>query len=99
MKFHHSFLNERSLINYSNNSGSFYEKAPKRDRSISGLSQTSFFTYQPLQVAVEVEELVRAIPFGKFHRFLIAFHWIVFISSSFLAYNFCFLLMDPVYLC
>ena len=52
-----------------------------------------------LNMPIAPIDIMRALPFGKFHMILIAIHLILYISSSFTIYNMGFLQMIPAYQC
>jgi MFS family permease len=42
---------------------------------------------------------MKAIPFSKFHKILIAIHLMLYISTSFITYNMVYFQLEPVYSC
>jgi hypothetical protein len=56
-------------------------------------------TNESQQLPIAPIDIMRALPFGKFHTILIAIHVILYISSSFTIYNMGFLQMLPAYQC
>jgi len=60
---------------------------------------TTFFQYIPNNMLVQIDEILKSIPFGKMQKLIVALHFMMYISTSFLVYNYCFLLMMPVYSC
>ena len=48
---------------------------------------------------VTVEDILAQIPFGKMQYYLIAFHFMMFVTTSFIAFNYSFFLMYPMYNC
>lgn len=48
---------------------------------------------------VSIEDILEAIPFGRMQYFIVIFHFLMFVTTSFLVYNYCFFLMFPQYKC
>ena len=69
-------------------------------RNHSILKDDSFFrTDDPDADPVQIDNVLRVIPFGRFHWILLVIYTILFISTSTLALNFAFFLMPQAYLC
>ena len=51
------------------------------------------------EVILSPVDVIRAIPFGRFHYILIIIHLILYVSSSVVIYNMAFLQMYPAYEC
>ncbi len=63
-------------------------------RDVSG---TTYINEEQIEIAPV--DVMRAIPFGRFHWILIIVHFMMYISSSFILYNMGFLQMGQVYQC
>ena len=62
-------------------------------------ADSEFFRFTPNTMLVEIGDILKAMPFGRMQKFVIFMHFLMFISSSFIIYNYCFFLMSPTYLC
>ena len=70
-----------------------------KDR-ISVIKDDSFFmTDNPDADPVQIVDILKVIPFGKFHWILITMYTIMMLSTSILSFNFAFFLMPQAYLC
>ncbi len=74
------------------------EGKPTPERKPSNLDLISeddseYFKFVPDKLAVHLDEIIHAIPFGKMQWYLIFFHFFMYVSTSFLIYNYCFFLM------
>ena len=68
------------------------DRSPLRDDSF-------FHTGDPNQDKITAMDVLRKIPHGRFHTIMTLVYFILFISTSTLAYNFAFFLMPQSYLC
>ena len=48
---------------------------------------------------VSIDEIQLSIPFCRFHYILILIHLLLYISTSFIVYNFAYFQMSPKYIC
>lgn len=102
----HSFIISRNsiigrnmseLVNSSNSNISVemrrrYEKTPTSD-------DPYFRVDDPNVDPINIIDVLKAIPMGKFHILAIFFYFTLFLSTSTLAFNFAFFLMPQAYKC
>jgi hypothetical protein len=68
-------------------------KSGDASRSFIPKDDSFFRTDDPEVDPVQALDVLRVIPFGRFHYLMIFLYFTLFISTSFLAYNFAFFLM------
>ena len=94
--------NISDLINSSNDRLSVYDmrkRGENSELSKSGVSQDEDFfrTEDPDVDPITDVDVLRAVPFGRFHYFISVIYFILFVSTSTLAFNFAFFLMPQAY--
>eukprot|EP00347_Sterkiella_histriomuscorum_P006274 403353395 len=62
-------------------------------------ADSEFFRFTPQNMLVQIDDILKSLPFGKLQKFVIFMHFLMFSTTSFIVYNYCFLLMMPTYLC
>eukprot|EP00347_Sterkiella_histriomuscorum_P001230 403372829 len=63
-------------------------------------SDDSFFkTGDPNVDPIQVTDVMKALPYGKFQKFMSVFYLYMFVTTAFLSFNFAFFLMPPIFRC
>lgn len=101
MRSHSITLTQRSFVSYANQrlSNNSILASFHLDPMNKPLDDSSFFKCDENVPIVEVEDILKLVPFGKFHWLLIFFHMFAYITTAILAFNYAFFLMRPVYNC
>ena len=99
-RFHHNMLlTQRSFIALHRPSESKSQSSYQLLQLSDQKSDSSFFRFTPQNMLINPEEIIQAIPMGRMQWYIVCFHFFMFITTSLVIYNYCFLLLDPIYTC